>query len=686
MAQTWRERLAQRTGREADDPLTIGIVAPGVWRRRHRLNSLLGDDIRLVFGAGRRIDAIAGWGLKGRGRSLAEDRGLPYLALEDAFLAKIGGDEKLYGLLGLACDPDGIYYDATRPSFVEQLIEQAAAEPVPKSASSLRAMIRRHGLGKFNPLSDEALREAAVGSDFDTIVVDQIAGDLSIAGGLASSDDFRLMLEAALDQGPARRVAVKLHPYDGIGGRIGHLAPLAERYGLTVLPHTANWIRCAERAETVYVVSSNAGLEALIAGASVHCFGVPFFAGWGLTEDRQHVERRRARPSLDQLVHAVYEAYGSYWIPSLARRGSALELARFTAAQQRHARLFSRGLSISGVQKLKRGHIAPFVNPVGTLRVRPSLSVPPKPASGETAVWASRMLKTPGAPEAWAGTGALHAEDGFLRSAGLGADLVKPASLVFDRRGIYFDPSRPSDLEHLLQHRDLDADEIDRGGDLIRRLRTTGVSKYNTGQDRVERPAGGKPVILVPGQVENDASILRGSSAIRTNRDLLLAVRARRPDAFLAYKPHPDVEKAGRPGFVPDADEIADIVLADVRADAALAMCDEVHTITSLIGFEALIRGRKVVTYGSPFYAGWGLTEDLVPCPRRDRRRSLSELVYLTLVEYPLYVSPLNDRPCGPEDVIEALATARPASPSILGGRAALRLWRKARTMPDYFR
>src|SRR4051812_4800189 len=45
----------------------------------------------------------------------------------------------------------------------------------------------------------------------------------------------------------------------------------------------------------------------------------------------------------------------------------------------------------------------------------------------------------------------VRVEDGFLRSVGLGADLVSPLSWVFDDQGIYFDPRQPSALESLLQ-------------------------------------------------------------------------------------------------------------------------------------------------------------------------------------------------------------------------------------------
>jgi capsular polysaccharide export protein len=68
------------------------------------------------------------------------------------------------------------------------------------------------------------------------------------------------------------------------------------------------------------------------------------------------------------------------------------------------------------------------------------------------------------------------------------------------------------------------------------------VSKYNLGQEWHLPPgAAGKKVILVPGQVEDDASILTGTLSVNTNRDLLRTVRERNPGAFIVFKPHPDV-------------------------------------------------------------------------------------------------------------------------------------------------
>lgn len=79
--------------------------------------------------------------------------------------------------------------------------------------------------------------------------------------------------------------------------------------------------------------------------------------------------------------------------------------------------------------------------------------------------------------------------------------------------------------------------------------------------------------------------------------------------------------------------------------------------MTSLTGFEALLRGVKVTTTGAPFYAGWGLTRDLgdVP-PRRRDDISLEGLVHATLIDYPRYFDPKTKLPCSVEVVVDRLA------------------------------
>jgi capsular polysaccharide export protein len=235
-------------------------------------------------------------------------------------------------------------------------------------------------------------------------------------------------------------------------------------------------------------------------------------------------------------------------------------------------------------------------------------------------------------------------EDGFLRSLGLGSDRTVPASLVVDRQGIYYDPRTSSELESILATSEFTEEELARA----RRLRETivqlGLSKYNVG-DRsrpLPKPPSGKTVVLVPGQVEDDASIRVGCVDIRTNRALLEAARVARPDAFIIYKPHPDVVSGNRAGAVSREvlERCADTVVTDAPLSSCLALADEVHTMTSLVGFEALLRGLRVTAYGMPFYAGWGLCEDRHRHPRRARTLSLDELTAGALLRYPRYMHP----------------------------------------------
>jgi len=140
-------------------------------------------------------------------------------------------------------------------------------------------------------------------------------------------------------------------------------------------------------------------------------------------------------------------------------------------------------------------------------------------------------------------------EDGFLRSAGLGSNFTAPGSLVIDTRGLYFDPGAPSDLESLLNNHDCAPADIARAARLRSRIINAGVSKYNLGErgQSDQRPTD-RCCVVVSGQVEDDESIRRGCSEVTSNSALIQAVRKARPDAWVIYRPHPDVHPGNRRG------------------------------------------------------------------------------------------------------------------------------------------
>lgn len=251
-------------------------------------------------------------------------------------------------------------------------------------------------------------------------------------------------------------------------------------------------------------------------------------------------------------------------------------------------------------------------------------------------------------------------EDGFIRSVGLGSDLTQPYSLVVDSRGLYFDPTGESDLEHVLQNYRFREDELKRAAAIRHYMIDKKLSKYNLYQNiELDFPKE-KKILLVPGQVEDDASIRYGAKGMN-NLELLRQVRASRPDDYIVYKPHPDVLVGNRIGQVEEADLLryCDKVVCEVGIDSVLTHADEVHTMTSLVGFEALMRGIAVVTYGMPFYAGWGLTTDNAACERRTRKLSVDELVAGAYLLYPRYIHPETLRRCEIEEVLEAIDRMR---------------------------
>lgn len=298
-------------------------------------------------------------------------------------------------------------------------------------------------------------------------------------------------------------------------------------------------------------------------------------------------------------------------------------------------------------------------------------------------VWATRMPERLGPLCAEAGVPLARIEDGFLRSVGLGAGLAPGASIVVDDRGIYYDPRTESRLAFLLWTSTFPPDLVARATALRELVIARRLTKYNVGlTDEPGDWPRDRRIVLVPGQVEDDASVMHGSPVVRSNRDLLRAARARNRDAFLLYKPHPDVEAGFRTGAIPEAEALtlADRIVGGLSIVDLLDRADHVETMTSLAGFEALIRGRSVAVHGRPFYAGWGLTEDLAPGADRGRRLALDELVAGALLLYPLYLDPVTLKPCSAEQLLDRLAAARDAAgPSRLAMSPAAILTMRAR-------
>ncbi len=237
-------------------------------------------------------------------------------------------------------------------------------------------------------------------------------------------------------------------------------------------------------------------------------------------------------------------------------------------------------------------------------------------------------------------------EDGFIRSAVPHAGRTPPLSLIVDRQTAYFDSRTASDLEDILQHHDFDADPLlmKRARNGMALLLSTGISKYNAPLRQIALPYGPKRKrrVLALGQVDGDASIRFGCPRPVTNEDMVRQAVAENPDAEVIYKPHPDVLNGVRSSSanLSELSRICTILTDRIPLARAFETIDHVYAITSLAGFEALLRRLPVTVLGLPFYAGWGLTEDRQTTPRRQRRLTIEQMFAATYLLYPRYFAP----------------------------------------------
>lgn len=713
---------------------------------------------------------LLGWGQKPsfwQAKQWAERLNLPVFAVEDGFLRSLGSGQSHRHAVSLVVDDEGMYFDTRQASRFETLMAIRWQDWTIKHEEYAHFLIQKildNHLSKFNQTlycPDLIVQDQSVDPSDppeQILVVDQVAKDLSIAGAGADQSDFYRMLSTACQNHPQAQIWLKTHP----AGK-GYLAEIVKadprRFGrVRILSESVNVIALLQQVSQVYTVSSHMGFEALLLGKRVHCFGVSWYAGWGLTDDagapkallmqvqnrrlariaalnaqtdfanlyrsavnieavwQQFLARFSAKSILLRLFFVMYLDYSRYVDPASGQACSIEQAMDWLIANRQLQQKLSeqnryQALTVFEFSRWK----VPFVKQF-CASSQLSLQILAKPRwqhflSSKRDIWSEKLprsvVKTLSQTVSSAQSGLAHLpflpkldrnnpilvwglakrqrvqadyvakdgfikhrppifcmEDGFIRSNGLGATLLAPLSVVLDRSGIYYDATRPSDLENLLKNcPPLSEVQNQRVQDLLQILLAHKVSKYNVGkalhtaeheawQTKIDNArSAGRKIVLIVGQVEDDLSVKYCGSAVVTNADLILRVKQARPADFLIFKPHPDVEAGLRVGKVDPAILMqVDQVAVDIAMPVCLDWVDEVHTISSLTGFEALLRQKTVCCYGLPFYAGWGLTVEMdadqpskqAHLQRRQREQplTLSQLIFCTLIDYPIYRLP----------------------------------------------
>ncbi|EFP0124839.1 capsular polysaccharide biosynthesis protein [Campylobacter coli] len=606
-------------------------------------------------------DVFVGWGRKKSGLKaveLAKKHNVKFLLLEDGFLRSLNLGVENSPSFSIVKDEIGIYYDATAPSKLENILNtyEFSSEELEQAKKAIE-LIKKEKLSKYN--NNLCLpKELFNANEERVLIITQVANDTSLKFGLADNFSTQDIINEAIKENPNAKIYIKIHPDVLSSKKQSDFNAQDLPSKCVVIKENYNPIELLSHFKKVYTKTSGMGFEALMLKQECVCYGMPFYAGWGLTQDKQMCKRRLKKRSLEEVFCAAYILYSEYFNPYLNQKSDIFDTIYTLAKYKKIEQANSNTLYFLGFTLWKRWFMRPFFkaknNKIIFLNSLDELYKANLNPEDKIFIWGKKYDKTLLAKDF--SNEIFLVEDGFLRSVFLGSDLTRPFSLIIDSKGLYVDPSKPSDLEDILQNHIFDESLKQRAKKLITMIMQNKFSKYNGLKHEKLNFNTNKKIILIPAQVEDDASMILGGAGYDTLK-LLQSVRKANENAFIVFKPHPDVLSGNRKGLKDKSIilKYCDEIIENVSIDSAINASDEVHTITSTSGFDALLRAKKVVVYGKPFYAGWGLTQDLHRISRRTRVLSLEELVAGVLILYPRYIHPKSKNLCEVELALDIM-------------------------------
>ncbi|MDX1950525.1 MAG: hypothetical protein SFT90_08555 [Rickettsiales bacterium] len=639
------------------------MYTKGLFEKKTLLKTFLPEIEKINF-LDKNPDVILGWGKKNSSipaRVISKYAQKPYIALEDGFVRSVGLGSKNWQPLSIIVDKKSIYYDCYNRSDLDSIIEKTEFTPeLIKRAKSNIEYIKQHRITKYNTGVDYEKSDFRFKGNKNILLIDQTFNDASIKFSGATAEDFEKMVNFAKKIYPSHNLVIKSHPEIIAGKKKGYLTKYYRDKNFQVIEEDINIYSLTEHIEALFSVCSTTGFEGLIAGANVYSIGRSFYSGWGLTKDNRKPLKERKTLSIEELFAASYLLYPRYINPyekKLTTPEYVFELINYLKEKYNsHAKSYH----CYGFTYWKQKSVSDFLktpfNEVHFYENENKCVNNAQKNNGEIVVWSSKNIENISLKALQKNLPMKRMEDGFIRSVGLGSNLIPASSLVLDSKGIYYNSENPSDLENIINNLRLTREKKNRARDLINLITENNITKYNFRANELKYylPKN-KKIILVIGQVEDDASVKSSKGQVKTNLKLLEEARKQEPNSYIIYKPHPDVVAGNRVGHIPkvNVQQYADLLVENANISNLINRCDVIYTISSLVGFEGLLRRKIVRTFGSPFYAGWGLTEDILFFLNRTRKISIEHLVYASLIEYPIYFDIEARLPCEVENLVK---------------------------------
>jgi len=314
-------------------------TSPGIRQIKH-IASFLSVDAVVAPTAVSDASDVAGvvvWGRKdsaATGLKFAAANGLDVSYLEDGWVRTASAKAHNRSSYSLLVDERGVYYDASCESTIENVLN------LPGNAFS---------------------NEISANDKPIVLVVDQTLDDASVRLGCMDSTRFADMLHCAVDENPNATVVVRTHPDVVAGRRRGYLTELANELNVSISASGDNPIPWLKRADRVYAATSQLGYEALLCNTPVSVFGQPFYAGWGLTDDRQPIAKRIASRTVDELFLVAHIALARYVNPTDGERWQLHECLEHVQLQKKWFAKNAKNFHCVGITPWKRRYIRQYL-------------------------------------------------------------------------------------------------------------------------------------------------------------------------------------------------------------------------------------------------------------------------------------------------------------------------------------
>lgn len=277
---------------------------------------------------------FVGWGRKKSGfwaEKMAKLTRKKFLLLEDGFIRSFGLGVEGSPSFSLVKDNIGIYYDATTPSRLENILNHYDFKNDKKLmdiAKEARAKIVEYKISKYNNFKEVNL-DYLHNEKEKVLIVAQTYGDSSLEYGLGNTFGTKEMIDDAIKDNPKAEVYIKIHPDVLTGKKESDINNRDIPSSCHILTDNANPIELMSYFDKMYTKTSGMGFEALLLGKEVYCYGMPFYAGWGVTHDKLECSRRERKLTIDEIFSGAYILYSSYYNPYLNKESSILETIEY---------------------------------------------------------------------------------------------------------------------------------------------------------------------------------------------------------------------------------------------------------------------------------------------------------------------------------------------------------------------